>query len=153
MTNRDRNSNPKILSLSTNPIQGRHSKFLAGKTPIVSDTSARFIEIRLQNLSPYGPPKEVGLQNTSTKGGLPLDFINQNGVRLQISSTKKGSHQPKRGSSSRVNFYGFRGTSLACRRLVLFCKIQARPQSYLSWQSSRCPAIHNFPISTFFNKR
>ena len=42
MTNRDRNSKcicPKILSLSTNPIQGHHGRFLAGKTPTVSDTS------------------------------------------------------------------------------------------------------------------
>ena len=43
--------------------------------------------VHLQNSSTYSPPKGVCLQNSSTKGGRPLDFINQMGVRLQNSST------------------------------------------------------------------
>ena len=43
------------------------------------------------------PKKGVRLQNSSTKGGLPLDFINQKGVCLQISSTKKGIPSTKKG--------------------------------------------------------
>ena len=90
----------------------------------------------LQNSSTYRPPKGVRLQNLSAKGGLPLDFINQKGVRLQISSTKKGSHQPKRD-----NFYGSSGTtsvgmvmllevaqSFSMKRLI-FSKLEARQEN------------------------
>ena len=64
--------------------------------------------VRLQNSSTYSPPKwgpplnrvhqhtapkkRACLQNSSTKWAM--------GVRLQISSTKKQSHQPKRQSTS-----------------------------------------------------
>ena len=52
---------------------------------------------RLQNSSTYSPSKGVCHQNSSTKGGPPLDFINQKGGlplsfinQERIPSTKKG---------------------------------------------------------------
>ena len=58
------------------------------------------------------PQKGVHLQNLSTKGGPPLDSINQMGVCLLQSVFR--IHQPKNGgSASRDNFYGSRGTLVA----------------------------------------
>ena len=108
-----------------------------GSTSRIHQRTASQKVVRLQISSTYSPPKGglplefinikppkggpplefINIQ--PPKRGPPLEFINQRGsasrfhqpkgVHLQISSTKKGSHQPKRWSASGDNFYGSSG--------------------------------------------
>ena len=90
--------------------EGRDIPFDPQKLSLEADPLSKW-GVRLQNSSTQSPKKGGPLlESINQRGGPPLDFINQKGVRLQISSTRRGSasriHQhtaPKRGSASRIH--------------------------------------------------